>query len=215
MICSGKIQCVQSSKETGVASYSMIPNMASLLSSSLLGSWVHHLQNLSSYKENKCSRMFLFRIADISPSDDLFLLGYVGNVLYVNYQHTIMKIYTNDDNYENTFYGFLGVKPFHALILSMSGSFTFRSFSSSFLLQSETGPICQASSSSSSFLWKKTFIDQNQPKQEEILFKKELQLQTKANWKQLILHKCQAFQKAAKQALLTTFYTRTKEWIFF
>jgi hypothetical protein len=31
---------------------------------------------------------------------------------------------TNDDNYENTFYGFLGVKPFHALISSMSGSFT-------------------------------------------------------------------------------------------
>jgi hypothetical protein len=34
------------------------------------------------------------------------------------------------------------------------------------------------------------------------MFKKELQLQTKANWKQLILHKCQALQKAAKQALL-------------
>jgi hypothetical protein len=32
----------------------------------------------------------------------------------------------------------------------------------------------------------KNFIDQNQPKQEEILFKKELQLQTKANWEQLI-----------------------------
>jgi hypothetical protein len=36
------------------------------------------------------------------------------------------------------------------------------------------------------FLWMKNFIDQNQPKQEEILFKKELQLQTKANWEQLI-----------------------------
>jgi hypothetical protein len=55
------------------------------------------------------------------------------------------------------------------------------------------------------FWWKKNFIDQNQPRQEEILFKKELQLQTKSNWEQLIFTQMPSLTKSSQTSITNNF----------
>jgi hypothetical protein len=49
------------------------------------------------------------------------------------------------------------------------------------------------------------FIDQNQPKQEEILFKKELQLLTKANREQLIFTQVPSLTKSIQTSITNNF----------